>query len=468
MNKTALMSYAVKSLAYAQKQPKTIAFVLYLAGLILPCVKGPNGDTYTGLGVTLAVMGEAWIGFFMLLLAHGAVINGLARLWRFLPSTRATIQWTLAGCGLCLALALFWWVRFPWSLYVGFYAWLACIAMLTFALWRTLQPGEASAEEVSERALWAALKKPVPRTLAVCLLALPLMRATVTAFSGDADDLPHSQVASGGSSGPPQSESETSLSLLRASGADDPDGSKRVARLRGVADGTIPADDFVRGRAIALLRSIDSTTDSTTAANSRSDSDSDTPAGGASPNRRVFSDDEWAAITASLVREGRVRRTRPQDAVKYFGLYAFIKKVFVDSGIESPSIRMLNGFKGQVCEATITARGPEAAAKQLTELVLAANQSGIPLVTAESADQFEAGVTPAAAVRTDGLMPSRQAGGGSAPQRMQQFEGTCTKCGYRTGRQVNQSQRTCSHLGVNADGTRPCGGVIVWGPAQGF
>lgn len=465
MNKTALVSHVVKSLAYAQKQPATIAFVLYLAGLILPCVKGPDGDTYTGLGMTLGVMRETWLGFFMLLLAHGAVINGLARVRRLLPSNPATTRYALATVGMCFALAIFWWAKFPWSLYVGFYGWLAGVVMLLFALWRTLRPvgAAAAAKQVGEGDLWLALKNPVPITLAACLFALPLMRTAITAFSDDADDPPHSQVASSGSSGPPQSGSETSLSLLRASGDDDPDGSKRVARLRGIADGTIAADDFVRGRAIALLRSIDSAA----GANSQSDSDSDTSAGGVSPNRRVFSDDEWEAITASLVREGRVRRTRPQDAVKFFGVYAVIKKVFVDSGIESPSIRMLNGFKGQVCEATITARGPEAAAKQLTELVLAANQSGVPLVTAESAAQFEAGVAPAAVVRTDGVMPSRQAGG-FTPNSMQQFEGTCTKCGYRTGRQVNQSQRTCSQLGVGVDGTRPCGGVIVWGPAGGM
>lgn len=239
--------------------------------------------------------------------------------------------------------------------------------------------------------------------------------------------------------------------------------------LEGIATGRIPADEATRRRAIALIRErgTDALNSLMDRVSNESNPESERSSDEHSPNRRVFSDEEWEAITASLVREGRVRRTRPQDAVKFFGVYAVIKKVFVDSGIESPSIRMLNGFKGQVCEATISARGPEAAAKQLTELVLAANQSGVPLVTAESAAQFEAGVAPAAVVRTDGVVPSRQAGG-FTPNGMQQFEGACTKCGYRTGRQVNQSQRTCSQLGVGVDGTRPCGGVIVWGPAGGM
>jgi hypothetical protein len=461
VNTNTFLSCIAKSLAYAQKQPATLAFVLYLAGLILPCVKGPDGNTYTGLGMTLAVMREAWIGFIMLLFAHGAVINGLARVRQLLPSTPATNRYALAAVGLCCALAIYWWVKFPWSLYVGFYGWLASIMMLAFALWGPLQPKTTGVDEASEQNPWLALKKPVPMALAVCLLALPLIRVAVTGWGGAAESS-DTRIASSDSSSASASDADSSLSLLRPSGDDDPDGSKRVARLRAVADGTIAADGFVRGRAIALLRSIDNAA----SANSESVADSSTSFSGVSPNRRVFSDDEWGAIIASLVREGRVRRTRPQDASKYFGIYAAIKGVFVDSGIDSPTVRMLNGFKEQVCEATITARGPEAAAKQLAELVLAAKQSGNPLVSAESAAQFEAGLVTAAGKQADGLTPSQQASG-YAPQTTPEFEGTCAKCGYRTGRQVNQSQRTCSQLGVGVDGTRPCGGVIIWAQAGG-
>lgn len=78
-----------------------------------------------------------------------------------------------------------------------------------------------------------------------------------------------------------------------------------------------------------------------------------------------------------------------------------------------------------------------------------------------------AGAMPGNVPGLNGSAAQRQ-GGGYAPQRMQQFEGRCSRCGFRTGRQVNQSQRTCSQLGVGVDGTRPCGGVIIWGPAQGF
>jgi hypothetical protein len=79
-----------------------------------------------------------------------------------------------------------------------------------------------------------------------------------------------------------------------------------------------------------------------------------------------------------------------------------------------------------------------------------------------------AGAMPGVAPGTAGPMSSRQIGSGYTPSRMQQFEGQCSRCGYRTGRQVNQSQRTCSQLGGGVDGTRPCGGVIIWAPAQGF
>jgi hypothetical protein len=461
VNTNVFLSCIARSFAYAQKQPTTLAFVLYLAGMILPCVKGPDGNTYTGLGMTLAVMRETWIGFIMLLLAHGAVINGLARVRRILPSTPATNRYALAAVGLSCALAIYWWVKFPWSLYVGFYGWLASIVMLAFALWGPLQNKTTGVNEASDPNPWLALKKPVPIALAVCLLALPLIRGAATGWGGAADSS-DTRIASSDSSGASASDADNSLSLLRPSGEDDPDGSKRVARLRAVADGTIAADDFVRGRAIALLRSIDSAV----SADSESVADSSTSLSGVSPNRRVFSDDEWEAITASLVREGRVRRTRLQDASKYFGIYAAIKGVFVDSGIESPTVRMLNGFKEQVCEGTITARGPEAAAKQLVELVLAAKQSGIPLVSAESAAKFEAGLVTASVPRTNGLTPSQQASG-YTPHTAAQFEGTCAKCGYRTGRQVNQSHRNCSQLGVGTDGTRPCGGVIIWAQAGG-
>lgn len=56
-----------------------------------------------------------------------------------------------------------------------------------------------------------------------------------------------------------------------------------------------------------------------------------------------------------------------------------------------------------------------------------------------------------------------QAGGGYAPQ--QQLEGTCTRCGWRTGRQVTQGSTRCIQL---TGGGTPCGGVIVWTPARGF
>ena len=78
-----------------------------------------------------------------------------------------------------------------------------------------------------------------------------------------------------------------------------------------------------------------------------------------------------------------------------------------------------------------------------------------------------AGAMPGNVPGLNGSAAQRQ-GGGYTPQRMQQFEGRCSRCGFRTGRQVNQSYRTCSQLGVGVDGTRPCGGVIIWAPAQGF
>lgn len=61
---------------------------------------------------------------------------------------------------------------------------------------------------------------------------------------------------------------------------------------------------------------------------------------------------------------------------------------------------------------------------------------------------------------------ARSYGGAPSQPRFQQVEGTCTKCGYCTGRQVSQTQRRCIQLGVGVDPTRPCGGVIVWTPVQ--
>lgn len=49
--------------------------------------------------------------------------------------------------------------------------------------------------------------------------------------------------------------------------------------------------------------------------------------------------------------------------------------------------------------------------------------------------------------------------------RRQEWQGTCTRCGWNTGRQVVQGSNRCIQI---QGGGALCGGVIVWAPAQGF
>jgi len=482
-NHDAVLTLAARGFGFVRKHQAAVATVLYAAGLILPCVKGPDGNTYSGCGMTLGVMGQTWRGFVMLFVAHGAAIVGLARVWGVMPSTPATARLALVGVILCFGIATYWWINFPWPLYVGFYAWIAAIAALLFALWREQRAASSGAGAIALGGLWAGLKRPLqehgaaqgdgaataptrfPRILPLtAAIGPPVLALVAIYYVANASRGVGTQSASS----PPLAFADNAsdrlgsdTDLLAGSGPDDPDGTKRLARLRRVANGEIAASDFVRGRAQAVVRMADKAARHSTP----SESEAIPSPGIASPDVGIFTDEEWQAITDSLVREGRVNRSRPQDAAKYFRLYALIKRVLMDSGMPNPSTRMLNSFKSQVCEATITARGPDAAADHLATLVLAAKQSGIPIVSPESVAKLEAGESRVTPQRGEGL-----ATGGNAvtPQRLQQFEGTCTKCGYRTGLQVSQTQRTCIQLGVGVDGSRPCGGVIVWDPAQGY
>ena len=78
----------------------------------------------------------------------------------------------------------------------------------------------------------------------------------------------------------------------------------------------------------------------------QADQDGVTPADAAasirSPNRKVFSDEEWEAIANELTKQGLV--SEPSDANKYFGTFALLKQVFVDKRIHDPSPKQLFGL----------------------------------------------------------------------------------------------------------------------------
>jgi hypothetical protein len=77
-------------------------------------------------------------------------------------------------------------------------------------------------------------------------------------------------------------------------------------------------------------------------------------------------------------------------------------------------------------------------------------------------------------------MPPLPAGGDPGPSirepsrrqftPRQRFEGTCTRCGWRTGDQNNKDTRTCPMV-TKTDGgfgVGTCGGVIVWAPSKSW
>ena len=78
----------------------------------------------------------------------------------------------------------------------------------------------------------------------------------------------------------------------------------------------------------------------------QADQDGVTPSDAAasirSPNRKVFSDKEWGAITEEFVKQGLVRN--PVDAEKYIGTVVLLKQVFVDKRIHDPSPKQLFGL----------------------------------------------------------------------------------------------------------------------------
>jgi hypothetical protein len=65
------------------------------------------------------------------------------------------------------------------------------------------------------------------------------------------------------------------------------------------------------------------------------------PADGAdrSPNKAIFTDDEWAGVVAGLQKRGLLRD--PKDAKAYFGTFALLKSVFVQKRINEPTTGQL-------------------------------------------------------------------------------------------------------------------------------
>ena len=104
---------------------------------------------------------------------------------------------------------------------------------------------------------------------------------------------------------------------------------------------------------------------------------------GVGPRQGAFSAEEWREITASLIREGRVPRKSPEEAKRYLHLYTTIRSALMESGVDHPTVPMMNAFKNLYVEAIVTSKGPDAASTFLIDLMVAAKDSGRPLVTRE-------------------------------------------------------------------------------------
>jgi hypothetical protein len=61
-----------------------------------------------------------------------------------------------------------------------------------------------------------------------------------------------------------------------------------------------------------------------------------------SPNRRLFSDEEWSAIVAEIMKQGLVQK--PSDADRFVGTFGLLKNVFVQKRIPEPSVKQLFGL----------------------------------------------------------------------------------------------------------------------------
>lgn len=57
---------------------------------------------------------------------------------------------------------------------------------------------------------------------------------------------------------------------------------------------------------------------------------------------------------------------------------------------------------------------------------------------------------------------------GGRPRQMQQWEGVCSRCGHRTGRQVTRGNSRERCIQITGGNGQLCGGAIIWEPAQGF
>lgn len=170
-------------MSFAQRNPASLAMGCYVSALLLPSVCGPDNRTYTGLGATLSVMREHWLGFLLCLALHGVVLGSLAVAQRYVTVSRVVRIALLVGVSICLVVAALWWMRFPGSLYVGFYAWASCLALLAVAMWRYLRTSDGDGEHVIPSEGWSTLRRPVPAMLCVLLLALPIARNGLALFS---------------------------------------------------------------------------------------------------------------------------------------------------------------------------------------------------------------------------------------------------------------------------------------------
>lgn len=201
-------------MSFAQRNPASLAIACYIAALLLPSAWGPDNRTYTGLGVTLSLMREHWLAFLMCLFFHGVVLGSLAVARRYATVSRVVHVALLVGVAVCLVVAAFWWMRFPGSLYVGFYAWASCLALLAVSLWRTLRQSDDAGEPAVTGEGWSTLRRPVPAMLCVLLLALPTARSVLSLF-GDTQTGPLSAAARSASRKAPASSTRPDVARVR-------------------------------------------------------------------------------------------------------------------------------------------------------------------------------------------------------------------------------------------------------------
>lgn len=100
-----------------------------------------------------------------------------------------------------------------------------------------------------------------------------------------------------------------------------------------------------------------------------------------SPNKGVFTDDEWAAVVAGLQERGVIRKAG--DANVYFGTFAMLKSVFVQKKIPEPTAKQLFGL-AKMLNVPIGQMEPEKMESALRTMLQLAKETGTEVASRES------------------------------------------------------------------------------------